>query len=312
MNPLPQSSLWILAALGLLCSAGTSHAQSSSAETTGQTTVSHGNRVRLIANQQYADFEGKEGACDVYLPAGKPPDAGYPCVIVVHGGGWISGDKWTVEGYGRVLAKAGIAAITVNYRLAPTHQFPVALDDVRQALVWAANNAGRLSIDCSRLGMFGYSAGGHLSLLTALTAGKPFESIEKTTSWAKDDPRWKTMPTVKAICAGGPPCDFRDLPPDNTTLSYFLGGSRREKPDVYQAASPITHVSRSAPPVQLIHGTADAIVSITNSQAMLKALQAAGVDARMETVANHGHMLTFLNSKTSETMLTFFQESLGE
>ncbi|TWU06333.1 alpha/beta hydrolase [Stieleria varia] len=266
--------------------------------------------IRVLTDQQYGENLDGYGVCDVYLPATKAPATGYPVVMIVHGGGWISGDKWTVEGYARVLAKAGYAAITINYRLSPKHKFPAPLDDVRQALVWCTANAKKFSWDCSRVGLFGYSAGGHLSLLAGLLSERPFDEVQPTTTWPKDDQRWSQMPSIKAVCAGGPPCDFRTLPLDNTALSYFLGGSRREKPQVYEVASPITHVSPKAPPVQLIHGDKDAMVSISNSQDMLKALTAAGVDARMKTIANQGHMLTFMNQLTSQTMLGFFDEVL--
>ena len=268
-------------------------------------------KVRLIANLQYCKPNGKAGACDLYLPNVGPPESGFPVVMIVHGGGWVSGDKWTVEGYGRVLAGAGFAAITINYRLAPTFKFPAPLDDVRQALVWTKQNAKRYSFDQNRIGMFGYSAGGHLCLLTALLSGRDYERLEHTTDWKEKDPRWSLLPKISAVCAGGPPCDFRALPPDNLAYSFFLGGSRRDRPETYVAASPLAHVWQGAPPVQLIHGNRDLIVPISASQCMMDALDKVGVQVKMETIENQGHMLTFLNSKTSSTMLEFFQQTIG-
>lgn len=266
--------------------------------------------VKLTANERYSNAEGKAGLCDIYVPTTNPPKQGHPAVVVVHGGGWVSGDKWTLEGYSRVLASNGFVVVTINYRLAPQHKFPSQVDDVRDALVWTAKNAERLSIDLSRLGMFGYSAGGHLSTLVSLVADEPMDVQLSTSKWNKQDPRWKSLPKVCAVCAGGPPCEFRSLPIDNTTLSYFLGGSRREKPDVYEAASPTAHVSAGDPVTQIIHGESDLLVPIASSRSLEKALSGVGVEVRFTVIPKQGHMLTFLNPQTRQQMLAFFQDVL--
>ncbi len=266
--------------------------------------------VEVMANQRYSDADGKAGLCDIYAPKADAPSNGHPAVVVVHGGGWISGDKWTLEGYSRILAKNGFVVVTINYRLAPQHKFPSQVDDVREALVWTAKNAKRLSIDLSRLGIFGYSAGGHLSTLVSLLADEPMEVQLSASQWKAADPRWEKLPKVRAVCAGGPPCEFRTLPMDNTTLAYFLGGSRREKPNVYEIASPTAHVSAGDPVTQIIHGESDLLVPIASSRSLFNALTDVGVEVRFAVIPKQGHMLTFLNPNTQQKMLEFFQDVL--
>jgi triacylglycerol lipase len=231
---------------------------------------------------------------------------------VVHGGGWISGDKWTLEGYCRILARHGFVAIAINYRLAPAHKFPAQVDDVRQALVWARQHAGELSLDLDRLGMFGYSAGGHLSALVASLADESIETRASASLWPPSDARWQKLPTIRAVCVGGPPCDFRSLPMDNSSLAYFLGGSRREKPDAYIAASPAAHISEADPTTQIIHGDSDLLVPIAGSRQFHQAQLAVGIDSRLEVMPNQGHMVTFLNPKTSTKAIEFFTEVLAQ
>jgi triacylglycerol lipase len=269
-------------------------------------------RVQVLANQRYCDEHGRAGLCDVYSPGSRPPSPGHPVVIVVHGGGWISGDKWTLEGYSRSLARAGFVAVTINYRLAPAHKFPSQLDDVRSALLWTKDHAERLSIDLERVGIFGYSAGGHLSALVAALADEPIAVRAVASDWSETDARWQQLPTIRAVCAGGPPCDFRSLPIDNTSFAFFLGGSRREKPETYIAASPAAHVSPTDPVTQIIHGDNDLLVPITESRQLHQAQLAAGVDSRLEVMPRQGHMLTFLNPKTTSKMLEFFREVLTD
>ncbi|QDT07876.1 Carboxylesterase NlhH [Rubripirellula lacrimiformis] len=273
-----------------------------------QTSLATDETVSVVTDQRYGETEGKAGLCDVYSPTGDVPTGGFPAVVVIHGGGWMSGDKWTLGSYARQLAENGFVAITINYRLAPTHPFPAQADDVRQALLWTNDNAKRLSIDLDRLGVFGYSAGGHLSLLIASLADEPVPQQAAASQWSASDSRWKSLPKIRAVCAGGPPCDFRSLPIDNTALAYFLGGSRREKPQLYAAASPAAHVSATDPVTQIIHGVTDLIVPIQASQSFHDAQIAAAVDSRMTAVPQQGHMLTFLNPSTRQTMVRFFQE----
>ena len=269
-------------------------------------------RIQVRSNQRYSKEAGKAGLCDVYSPGSAPATSGYPGVLVVHGGAWISGDKWTLEGYSRSLARNGFVAVTINYRLAPNHKFPCQLDDVRSALLWMKENANQLSIDLKRIGLFGYSAGGHLSTLVAALADEPIEVRAAASQWQPTDARWQQLPTIRAVCAGGPPCDFRRLPIDNTAMAYFLGGSRREKPESYIAASPTAHVSSSDPVTQIIHGESDLIVPIAGSRRFHQAQIAAGVDSRLIVVPKQGHMVTFLDPKTSTKMLEFFHEVLND
>lgn len=276
----------------------------------GTVELASAQKVTLLEDQRYCDSEGRAGLCDVYSPTTAAPKAGFPVVVVVHGGGWISGDKWTLEGYSRMLAQNGMVAVTINYRLAPAHKFPAQVDDVRQALLWVKANAKRLSLDLSRLGLFGYSAGGHLSALVASLADEPIEVQASASRWDSTDQKWKQLPAIRAVCAGGPPCDFRSYSKENKSLSYFLGGSRGEKPAVYQAASPAAHVSKNDPVTQIIHGEKDLIVPIKESREFHQAQVAAGIDSRMLVVTGQGHMVTFINPKTRKQLLEFFSDVL--
>lgn len=259
-------------------------------------------------DQRYCASEGKAGLCDVYRPKTEPPKSGFPAVLVVHGGGWMSGDKWTLDGYSRLLAKGGFVVVNINYRLAPEHPFPAQADDVREALLWTKSHAESWSLDLNRLGVFGYSAGGHLSVLIGSIADEPIEDRLLASHWSRDDKRWQALPKVTAVCAGGPPCDFRTLPIDNTAMSYFLGGSRRQKPEIYRVASPTAHASPADPITQIIHGESDLIVPIKSSRMFHEAQLAAGVDSRMKVINGQGHMITFLNPRTSRLVVEFFSE----
>ncbi len=265
-------------------------------------------RVTVEQNQRFSEQKGKAGLCDVYLPASDPPESGYPVVIVIHGGGWAAGDKWSIATYSRLLAQEGIVAVAINYRLAPTHKFPAQVDDVRSAMVWVYQNAQRLKLNSKQVGLFGYSAGGHLSALLASLADETMVVRAAASNWSVTDARWKQLPKIRAVCAGGPPCAFRSLPIDNSAMAYFLGGSRREKPEAYIAASPAAHVSGDDPVTQLFHGEGDALVPLAGTRDFHKSQVNAGIDSRLAVIPKQGHMLTFISPTTYQTVVNFFRE----
>ncbi len=116
---------------------------------------------------------GPEGAPDVkvrvYDPLGRAASA--PCLVYFHGGGFIAGDLDTEDVRCVRMAKdAGCVVVSVEYRLAPQHPFPAAVDDCYAALLWTASMVEHLRIDPMRLGVGGASAGGALAAAIALMA----------------------------------------------------------------------------------------------------------------------------------------------
>jgi acetyl esterase len=94
-----------------------------------------------------------------------------PCLVFFHGGGWVIGDLDTHDVACRKLAHEGeLIVISVDYRLAPEHKFPAAVDDAITATKWIADNAKQLGIDASRLMVGGDSAGGNLAAVVSLSA----------------------------------------------------------------------------------------------------------------------------------------------
>jgi triacylglycerol lipase len=274
-------------------------------------------KVSVLANQQYGPTNELGGRCDVYLPAaqagpsGQAPALGHPVVILVPGGAWVSGDKSQVERYARALAHQGYVAIAINYARAPQHHFPAQVDSLRTAMLWTKRNATRFNVDVRRLGLFGYSAGGHLVTLVAALADEPIEVRATTSRWSKQDSRWRQLPKIHAVCAGAPPTDFRQVELDNPTYKFFLGQTRRAEPELYVAASPATYVSPADPVTQILHGDLDVVVPRSASEKFHRAQRAAGVDSRLQVLQNQGHVTTFFNQQSINTTVKFFDEVFG-
>ena len=106
-----------------------------------------------------------------YVPAGPPAGVPAPLLVYFHGGGWVIGDLDTHDGVCRFLAAAaGTAVLSIDYRLAPEHPFPAAVEDAWAGFAWATANAAELGVDPARIGVGGDSAGGNLAAVVSLLA----------------------------------------------------------------------------------------------------------------------------------------------
>lgn len=107
----------------------------------------------------------------LYRPLSRGPEEALPLLVYYHGGGWCVGDVAGYDVLCRQLANLGdCAVLSVDYRLAPEHPFPAAVDDAWLALAWSIDNADLMAVDPTRLALAGDSAGGNLTLVTALAA----------------------------------------------------------------------------------------------------------------------------------------------
>ena len=108
----------------------------------------------------------------IYTPTKLRQSGGLaPCLVFFHGGGWVIGDLDSHDVVCRKLAHEGeLIVISVDYRLAPEHKFPAAVDDAIVATKWIADNARQLGIGAGRLMVGGDSAGGNLAAVVALAA----------------------------------------------------------------------------------------------------------------------------------------------
>lgn len=114
------------------------------------------------------DFDKERHILDVYSPKKNAPTAaGYPVVLFIHGGSWTSGNKNIYTFIGRRLAKQGVVAVVINYRLAPPVHVPEQAADCARALAWTVANIKQYGGDPQRVFVMGHSAGGGLAALLA-------------------------------------------------------------------------------------------------------------------------------------------------
>lgn len=195
----------------------------------------------------------------------------HPAVILIHGGGWMVGDKSVYEGTARQYALAGFHVFAIDYTLAkdgaPETQWDAQLRDVEAFVRWLRNNAAGLRVDPNRLVAYGTSAGGHLSLFLATSK----------------DP----MVKVSAVLNNCGPTDLA-APEMRFTLSTTPVLNRTTDKTILQAASPVTYVDHFTAPICTIHGKKDTVVDYTQATILKKRLDDNGVYNQLLT-HDYGH-----------------------
>jgi acetyl esterase/lipase len=254
--------------------------------------------------KQLAYSGGSRLAMDLAHPKGTGP---YPAVVVIHGGGFSSGDRMGYDALILRLAQHGYVAASVDYRLAPATQFPAPVQDVKAAVKYLRANAQKFSIDPNRIGAIGDSAGGTLALLLGLTPGFPeFEG---------GGPNRDVSARISCVVTYSALTDFAHIAgktAETETLAGFLGGSFENTRTAYMLASPINWATPQAPAVLAIHGTKDSVVPIEQSERLVEQLKRTGAKAELLALDGAGHELQGRDAAMAEERaLAFLDEHLG-
>jgi alpha-L-fucosidase 2 len=225
---------------------------------------------------EYAVAGNESLKLDVGIPDGKGP---FPIAILVHGGGWRGGDKQVfIKPIFQPLADAGFVWFSINYRLAPAHRYPAAVDDVTTAVRWIKAHASEYKADEKRMALIGESAGGHLVALVGARDGRRLG--------------------IAAVVPFYAPCDMEamTLGEDKTDAAFkaigsFLGFTEPndQARRLLRESSPITYVNKDMPPFLLIHGDKDQAVPYNQSVKMRDRMKQAGASCDLYTVEGGGH-----------------------
>lgn len=271
----------------------------------GQRGADGGKSVRVEKDLVYGKGDGVDLKLDLALPA--TGDGPFPALICIHGGAWQGGARQNLSQTIEVLAGRGYVAGTISYRLAPKARFPAQIEDCKAAVRWLRANAAKYRIQSERIGVMGFSAGAHLCCL--LGTATPKDGLEGNGGNPERSSR------VQAVVSYFGGTDFTTRTWTNDTeekiLIPFLGASFDAKPELYRRGSPITYVTKDAPPFLFFHGSEDKLVSPRQSHVLADKLKEAGVSAKVVIVEGEGH--GWRGEKLVQTLeqtMAFFDEQL--
>jgi len=209
------------------------------------------NTVAEKRNIPYCTLNERELLLDAFYPA-QPTHKGRKAIVIIHGGGWRSGNRGQHYPLAQRLAALGYVCFTPEYRLSTEALYPAAVYDLKSALRWVRDNAREYSIDTSKIAVLGFSAGGELAAFLGTTMGAP--ALEDST------------------CNGHRPCSIHAVVDIDGTLSfthpesgegddskrlsaatYWFGYPKKDNMTLWEQASPLTHVGRNTPPTLFIN-----------------------------------------------------------
>jgi acetyl esterase/lipase len=248
--------------------------------------------VRVVRDIAYAKYGDREVKLDLYLPK-DPPAGKLPCVVVIHGGGWRSGNKERFARFAARFAEHGFAAPCIGYRLRPEVQIRQCVEDVKASVRWVRAHAGNHNIDSGRIGAFGGSAGAHLAAML----GTSFKARQLEGTGGNEG----VSSRVHAVVGMATPADM--------TAFGRAGGKEDAK-----LISPAAYVDADSARFLLMHCTGDRVVPYKQSLLLQEKLKEAKVPVKLITIDGKSHAFWNGTSAVAAKALTdaveFFQQAL--
>jgi acetyl esterase/lipase len=251
----------------------------------------------------YKVVDGVRLEMDIYYPNADKIKKNNPWMLHVHGGGWAGGDRYKIFRKSFVntlksLLDSGVVCVTIEYR--KTRGKSTAYDavvDAKDAARFLLKNAKKYQLDTKQYGIWGGSAGGHLSLVTALGKNNDFKG---------DKDLSKYYPKFKCVASYFPATSLlnKDLVPGSLfekqdSYHRILGDSLKNKPKLAKLLSPTELLKKNSPPILLIHGEKDVVLPIINSTYMVEVAKEKKADVKLLTIKNAGHSFSGPNISPS-------------
>ncbi len=259
--------------------------------------------TRLHDNIAYANDTLKKHLLDIYIP----PQAGknMPLVIWVHGGGWLSNDKYADMSYMkntiREMINNGYALASIDYRFSTQAVFPAQIQDCNQAIGYLYENATRYGFDKNRFVLMGFSAGGHLASLVGLATNN---KIPKFYVGSKPTPF--TFRAVVDFYGPSELVSLRSSEDEKSPEGLLIGAAPLTRPDLAKTASPVTYVDKNDPPFLIIHGEKDEQVPYQQSKLLSSWLTISGVPNEFVLVKDAPHFGEMFDTESVRTKVLAF------
>ena len=257
-------------------------------------------------NLAYAGDTLKRHKLDIYLPASVKGNV--PLVIWIHGGAWKLNDKFADMGYMKNTVKSfideGYAFASIDYRYSTDAIFPAQIQDCNQAVSWLYANAERYHIDKNKIALVGFSAGGHLASLLALSNNN---NIRQFSHDGKQVPF-----KIKAVVDFYGPSNFLAFTPateiriPDDAIASLLGATILERPDLATMASPTTYVDANDPPFLIFHGEKDESVPYTQSVLLRSYLRHVNVKSELTVVPDAPHYGQMFDVESNRIKISAF------
>ena len=259
--------------------------------------------IVIHGNIPYNNDTLKKHQLDIYVPADTKGKMAL--VVLIHGGGWISNDKYADMGYMpntiAAILNNGMAVASIDYRFATQAVFPAILQDCNKAVEFLYDNADKYSLDKNKIALLGFSAGGHLASLMGTSQNNKVNTFYFPNTYRPFQ--------YKAVVDFYGPTDLVLLPgneDEKSPESLLIGAAPLKRPDLAKAASPITYIDKSDPPFLIYHGEKDDIVSNKQSKLLSAWLTIHKVKNELIIVKDAPHFGTMYDVEDIKTKVISF------
>ncbi|MCF0050518.1 alpha/beta hydrolase [Dyadobacter sp. LJ53] len=243
---------------------------------------------------------GRNLLLDIYQRKQRLPKPA-PAILMVHGGGWRSGDRSHNTTLAQRLAEKGFITITADYSLSTEDLFPASVYDLKAVVRWIRAHAGDFNIDTSRIAILGFSAGGELAAFTGATNGS--KKFEGSGEYLKHSSGVQAVIDIDGILAfihpeSGEGDDSKSI----SAATYWFGYPKSERPDLWIDGSPITHVSKQSPPYLFINSSVSRMHA--GREDFIKKLNGFNIYSEVKTFPDAPHTFMFFDPWFEPTLQT--------
>ena len=281
-------------------------------------------QVKLETSQEWKDvnYAGDNQAfhtCDIYLPKQERPS--YPVVIHIYGSAWFSNSSKGVADLGTIvkaLLEAGYAVVCPNHRSSMDAKWPAQIHDIKAVIRFVRGEAAKYKFDPSFVATSGFSSGGHLASVAAMTSRTKqvtVGSVELDLEGSLGNYLQESS-VVNAACDWSGPIDLTAMDcgehmamGDRSPEDVLLDSKLSEEPDKYYSLSANTYIDANDPPVIIFHGEKDNVVPCCQGRSFFEELKKAGVKTEATFVPEGGHGIGMYSPENLQKMVRFLDEA---
>lgn len=238
-------------------------------------------------NQVYATVSGRDLYLDSYVFKSNEK---LPVIVMLHDGGWKSGDKSMLQPFAEAIASNGYNCFAIEYRLSDEAKYPAGIEDILNAMEYIKKNAAEFNVDVNKIAILGRSSGGHMASLIGTKFNKDIKAIVN----------------IDGVLAFHHPESS-----EGKYAALWLGGNYEEIPEIWNDASALSHTDKNTPPVLFINSQHDRFHAARND--MIEKLNKYNIYSKVEQIPDSPHTFWLFHpwfGKTVEYTINFLDEKL--
>ncbi|MFH7018480.1 alpha/beta hydrolase fold domain-containing protein [Flavobacterium sp. FlaQc-47] len=217
-----------------------------------------------------------------------------PAVIMIHGGGWRSGNKNQMQVMAQEITSKGYSCFAIEYRLSLEAKYPQGIYDVKNAIKFIKDNAKKFNVDPDKIAVLGCSSGGQMAALIGTT--NEDSALEDKQYKSKSSSNVQAIIDVDGVLAFKHPESS-----EGEMASFWLGGSYEENPENWKQASALSHTNKNTPPTLFINSSFDRFHAGRDD--MIAILNQNNIYNEVKTIQDSPHSFWFFQPWFDETIL---------